>query len=231
MEKGERVMDSQRLLSVNVSQPKNVRFLQNEIYSGIDKKPVSGDVYLSRINLEGDAQADLRFHGGPDKAICVYSFDHFSFWEDILGIKLVYGAFGENLTVKGMTEEEVCIGDIFTIGDAILQITQPRQPCYKLSNKLGFPRLPKLVQHTGYTGFYCRVLKEGIINAEDDLKLAERHKMGITVSFANKIKYRESDNMAGIEKILAVPELSHDWRNQFEQKLIKLMISEKELMV
>lgn len=200
------------LMSINVSLPEEVTHEGKMIYSGINKSPVHGNIYLAKLNLSGDGQADLRVHGGPDKAICVYSYEHFSFWETVLHAKLNPGAFGENLTIKGFTEDDFFIGDIFELGEAIVQVTQPRQPCFKLAQKLNNPNLPIMVQYTGYTGFYFRVLKEGNVNVDHSLKLVERKTDSVSISFANKIKYKQKTNVEGINKLLSIPELSQDWR-------------------
>ncbi|GIM46026.1 MOSC domain-containing protein [Collibacillus ludicampi] len=171
------------------------------------------------MNLDGDGQADLVYHGGKDKAVCVYSYDHYPYWERVLKRKLAYAAFGENLTVKGIKEEEICIGDIFQFGEAIVQVSQPRQPCHKLAKKHNMKDLPLLVQKTGFTGFYFRVLREGWVAQDRGLRLLHRHPLGITVAFANQIMHHDKKNLKGIEQILAVKELSESWRNTFLKRL------------
>ncbi len=132
---------------------------------------------------------------------------------------LDYGAFGENLTIKGLLESDVCIGDVFKLGKAIVQVSQPRQPCYKLSIKYGVPDMPLKVQQTGYTGFYFRVLEEGVVSKADGLSLLHHHPKAITVSFANRIMHQEKDHIEGIKQILEVEELSVNWRNTFLKRL------------
>lgn len=164
-----------KIVSINVAKPKTVLYKGKEVSTGIFKKPVEHPVYLSFLNFEGDGQANLVHHGGKDKAVCAYSYEHYSYWEKKLGRSLEYGSFGENLTMIGMVEEEVCIGDIFQLGEALVQVSQPRQPCYKLSIKLSVQDLPNQIQNTGFTGFYCRVLQEGWVEKNSPVRLISRH--------------------------------------------------------
>ncbi len=127
-----------QLLSINIGLPKEVTYGGKVIHTGINKKQVKEPVYLSFVKFNGDGQADLVHHGGVDKAVCVYTSDHYPYWEKELNQNLVYGAFGENITVNGMREEDVCIGDTFELGQAIVQVTQPRQPCFKLAKNIIF---------------------------------------------------------------------------------------------
>jgi MOSC domain-containing protein YiiM len=210
------------VLSINVRTPQEFTYGDKTLLSAIDKNPIQGKVYLSQLNLDGDRQADLNFHGGPDKAVCVYSHDHYSFWESVLDIKLEPGAFGENLTVAGITEEDVCIGDIYEFGEAVVQVTQPRQPCFKLATRLKQPKLPLMVHHTGYTGFYFRVLKEGYVSSEDSLRLKERNPNSVSIAYANKLKYKDKTNIDGIKKLLSLRELSKDWNESFASRLKEL---------
>ncbi|MBT2293364.1 MOSC domain-containing protein [Paenibacillus albidus] len=212
-------MQSGVIKSLNVGMPKQVPYLKKEIMTGIHKAPVHGPLYLSRIQLDGDGQADLVHHGGVDKAVCVYPYEHYPYWEREMGRELSFGAFGENLTITGFTEEEVCIGDIFSIGGATVQISQPRQPCFKLSVKYGLPELPLRVQETGYTGYYFRVLEEGQVDPQDELILRERHSAGRTVAYANRIMHQDKDNRSGIEALLAVDALSASWQATLRKRL------------
>ncbi|TNJ62727.1 MOSC domain-containing protein [Paenibacillus hemerocallicola] len=208
------------IVSLNVGKPQSFIYKGKEVPTGIFKKPADdGPIALTALNFEGDGQADPVNHGGLDKAICVYPYEHYSYWEKELGRKLDFGAFGENLTVLGLTEDRVCIGDIYAVGDVRLQVTQPRQPCHKLAKKYDLPELPVLVQNTGYTGFYLRVLAPGLFDRTLPLTLAERHPHGITVAYANQIKHHDKQNIEGIRAILAVRELSESWRASFEKRL------------
>ncbi|UUZ83493.1 MOSC domain-containing protein [Paenibacillus sp. P26] len=211
-----------QLVSLNVSKPKEVDYQGKTLATGIFKKPVGGRTPLSFVNLEGDGQGDLVYHGGPDKAVCVYSAEHYPYWEERLERKLDFGAFGENFTLNGLVETEACIGDIFEIGTARVQLSQPRQPCYKLAMKHGVPKLPAYVEETGFTGYYFRVLQEGEVEAGQTLRLVERHPAGITVAEANRLNYRDKKNGEGIRRSLGVGALSASWRASFEKRLAAL---------
>ncbi|EJR79707.1 hypothetical protein IK7_03266 [Bacillus cereus VD156] len=217
-----------QLLSLNIGLPKEVTYGGKVIHTGINKKQVKEPVYLSFVKFNGDGQADLVHHGGVDKAVCVYTGDHYPYWEKELNQDLVYGAFGENITVSGMSEEDVCIGDTFELGQAIVQVTQPRQPCFKLANKYNFPRLPLYFQETGYTGFYFRVLKEGWVSSVDTLKRIQSDPKGVSVAFANRIMHKEKQNIEGVKRILEVNALSNSWRKSFEKRISGEEINTKE---
>lgn len=208
--------------SLNVSKPIEVEHQGKTVRTGIFKKPVTGALHLSTVNFAGDEQADLRFHGGPDKAVCVYPFERYAYWEAKLGVTLDLGAFGENLTTEGMLEEEICIGDRFRLGEAVVQVSQPRQPCYKLGVKHGLPELPLEIQQNGYTGYYFRVLREGEVRPEDRLERLEKHPAGVTLAFANRVMHLEKEDAEGIRRILAVEELSDSWRETLTGRLTRL---------
>lgn len=212
-------MASAEIISLNVGMPKQVQFQQKDVSTGIFKTATDKALYLSDLNFEGDGQGDLVHHGGREKAVCVYPYEHYPFWEEELKRPLEYGALGENLTTKGLLETDVCIGDVFELGQAIVQVSQPRQPCYKLTIKHGVPDMLLKVQQTGYTGFYFRVLTEGLVSKDDRLSLVNRHPKAITVAFANRIMHLEKNNIEGIKQILEVPELSLNWRNTLQKRL------------
>jgi MOSC domain-containing protein YiiM len=208
-----------KVISINVGKVQQFSYGNKQVESGIYKNPVNKPVFVNTFNIEGNKQADLIHHGGKDKAICVYCFEHYSFWEKQLERTLNPGTFGENLTVAGMTEETVCIGDIFQIGEALLQVSVPRQPCYKVAMKMGVSDLPNKMKETGFTGFYMRVLKEGYIHPHDDLKLVHRHENEITVSFVNQIKYHDKENLGALKKLANLEELEENWRTSFQKLL------------
>lgn len=212
-------MNGAEVVSLNIGKPVEVPFKGKEISTGIFKKPAQGPVFLSWCNFEGDGQADTVHHGGRDKAVCVYPHEHYGYWERELGIELEPGAFGENITLGGLSEEEVHIGDVFQLGEAIVQISQPRQPCFKLAMRYGLPDMPLKVQNTGYTGFYFRVLKEGLVQSTDKLVRTSTHPMGITVSHANRIMHVEKDALAETRRLLEVEELSDSWKASFRKRL------------
>ena len=203
--------------SLNTGKPKKEIFNGKEVNTGICKKPVSGPVKLNRRGFEGDGVADLKHHGGDDKAVCAYSVDHYPYWEEVLGIKLPVAAFGENLSVSDLHEDDVCIGDIFQMGTAIVMVSQPRQPCRTLAARYGRSDMVKMVADSGRTGFYFKVMREGTVESGNKLILMERDSNNVTVFFANRILHHDKKNLEGIEKLLAVPALSKSWRESFRK--------------
>ncbi len=210
-------MHEMRVESLNIGLPKKEIFHGKEVTTGIGKRPVSGAVNLGELGYEGDGVADTKNHGGIDKAVCVYSLDHYAYWEETLGINLPPAAFGENLTVSNLKEDSVCIGDIFQLGTAMVQVSQPRQPCQTLAARFGRKDLVKLVVDSGFTGFYFKVLKEGIVKAGSPLILRERDSHKVSIAFANYIFHHDRKNRNGITKILAVPALSGAWQRSLQE--------------
>lgn len=212
-------MSHYEIISLNIGKPQPLTYKNKEVFSGIYKQPAEHPLLLAAVNFEGDGQADLVYHGGKDKAVCVYPYEHYPYWEQELHTPLAFGAFGENLTTRGLLESEVCIGDIFRLGEAVVQVSQPRQPCYKLAARYGVDDMPIKVQNTGYTGFYFRVLSEGVVAPSAGLTLESRHPKGVTLSFANRIMHHEKERREDIAKILEVEELSDSWRATFTKRL------------
>jgi MOSC domain-containing protein YiiM len=208
-----------QVVSIQVGKPKALLYNEKEFVTAIHKLPVQPPVYLSVEQLAGDEQADLEHHGGPDKAVCVYCQEHYAYWERELERSLPWGAFGENLTVSGMLETEVNIGDIYQIGEALVQVSQPRQPCHKLAKWHAVTDLPLLVQQSGFTGFYVRVLKEGWIGGDLKINLVEPHSLSVSVAYANQIMYADKQNMDGLNQVLAVAALSESWRVSLAKRL------------
>jgi len=201
--------------SLNIGLPKKETFHGREITTAICKTPVFGPLNLTADGLENDGVGNLNYHGGLDKAVCVYSRNHYPYWEELLRIKLPEAAFGENLTVSGLFENEVCIGDIYEAGTALLQVSQPRQPCGTLSLRYGRDDMITLVRDSGLTGFYFRVLRTGRVKKGDQLQLKEKDRNFITVAFANNIYHHRKTDCEGIERVLAVAALSASWRRSF----------------
>ena len=152
-----------RLLTIQVARPLAVRHMDREVRTGIFKLPVDGPVMVRRLNIDGDEQGDLTVHGGVDKAVYCYPSEHYPAWSQELERDLPNGTFGENLTVSGLLEPGLHVGDVLSVGDAVLQVSQPRFPCYKLGIKIGDQRFVQRFQLSGRSGFYCRVLQEGLI--------------------------------------------------------------------
>jgi len=211
------------IVSINVGKVKTDHYRGNEIQTGIYKKPVEGRVYVSSLNIAGDEQADLLNHGGKDKAILMYPHQHYSYWTKKLGVSIQPGAFGENLTISGLNEDNTCIGDVFELGEILVQVSLPRQPCYKLANKMNQDKLPLNIKDTGFSGFYFRVLKEGYIEPGQTVKLVERHREQITVSFVNKVKYHDKSNQVALTRLVNLSVLSDDWRSSFQERLKTLI--------
>jgi MOSC domain-containing protein YiiM len=182
--------------------------------TGMFKLAVSGAVWLGRERIAGDAQADLKHHGGPDKAVNVYPSEHYAAWrQELSNGDMGPGAFGENLTTEGQLEDAVCIGDIFRIGDdATVQVSQPRQPCWKLARRWRMDDLPRLVIRSGRTGWYLRVLQEGMIAAGASLQLVDRPFPACTISAANRLMHGPLDG-DGIQMLIACQALSPVWRD------------------
>ena len=171
-----------RILAIHAGRPRTVRNQGREIRTAIFKEPVLFPVAARRLGLEGDAQADLRVHGGPDKAVYAYDAAGYAHFSEALGRDVPFGRFGENLTVEGMPETEVRIGDVYRAGLALVQVTSPRSPCYKLAMRMEMPAFPRLFFESGRTGFYLRVLEEGLLAAGDPIELVAREAGAPTVS-------------------------------------------------
>lgn len=190
--------------------------------SGIDKHPVSGAIRASKNGLLGDFQGDLKHHGGADKALHHYAFEHYGFWRDELGDKDVLrkpGAFGENLSSTGLTEEHVCIGDVFSIGTAVVQVTQARQPCWKLNARFQHDNMSSLVQKTMRTGWYYRVLEEGWIEAGNELVLIERSYPEWSLAKILNILYKRDLDPDVLLEVSQIKALTASWRTLFERRL------------
>lgn len=205
--------------SLHIGLPTEALHRGKPVMTGIFKRPVTGPVRLTATGFEGDGQADLIHHGGPDKAVCVYAAERYPYWNDSLGGVWTDGSFGENMTVEGLPEEQVCVGDTFAVGTAVVQISQPRQPCFKLAMRYELPDLPLLVQQTGYTGYYFRVLQEGVVSAGDAMKLLKPHPAQMTVAAANLIMHIDKENETAIRRLLQVNELSASWRTTLLKRL------------
>lgn len=209
-----------QIVSINIGLPQVLVDLEGtEVTTGFSKSSIQGSIYLAMLNFEGDGQADLKHHGGVDKAVCVYPAEHYDYWRKALDRDFGSAAFGENLTTRGLTEKDVCIGDMFKLGEAVVQVTQPRQPCYKLAFKHKVRNLPLLVQDTGFTGYYFRVLKEGWVSAADQLQLIQPDSAQITIAYANQIMHHDKTHKQGIEAVLHVSALSASWRRTLQNRL------------
>ncbi|CAI8767713.1 sulfurase [Bacillus pseudomycoides] len=211
-----------KLVHFSIGKPKQIQYGENkEMTTGICKE-LTEEAFLSKDGFLGDGVADLRFHGGPDRAVCVYPYEHYALWEQEFQITLPPSAFGENITVTNMLEHDIFIGDTYQLGEAVIQITQGRIPCSTISKRVGIPGiLPRIVE-TGYTGYLCRVLQEGVVRKDSQMKLLERHPNQVSILFSNEVYFHRRKDTEAMEKIIAVPELAEAWREQLVDRLAKL---------
>ncbi|GAC1334752.1 MAG: MOSC domain-containing protein [Isosphaeraceae bacterium] len=207
------------LTSIQIGLPRPIESVDEPWTSGIFKTKVSGPIFLRETNLVGDGQADLKNHGGPDRAVLAYSADHYHLWcVELAQGDLPFGWFGENLTILGLDERTVCIGDVFSIGPARVQVSQPRQPCWKLAARTGVEDLPSRVVKTMRGGWYLRVLKEGTIESGMSVELQERFHPAWPVSAAFEVaNFRRTDRAATLA-LADLPELSTDWRTSARKR-------------
>ncbi|WP_025784027.1 MOSC domain-containing protein [Sporosarcina sp. D27] len=213
-----------QLVTLSTSLPKQISTSKGkELVTGICKETIQ-EAFLSVDGFKGDDVADKKHHGGPDRAVCMYPHEHYAKWNDEFECVLPPAAFGENITAVGMTEAEVCIGDIFTLGDAIIQVTQGRIPCNTIDQRLGHPMMKNMIQ-TGFTGYLCRVLKEGMVRSEDQISLHKSDTHGVTVLEANTIYFHDTKNIEGIRRVLAIDALAEDWRDKFGKRLEKALVN------
>ena len=209
-----------RLLSLNVGLPRQVRFQGELVTTGIFKEPVQGSVRLRKLNLEGDKQADLKVHGGVDKAVYAYAGEHYDYWrQELPEMSLPWGMFGENFTTEGMFEESVNIGDQFKVGTANLIATQPRMPCYKLGVKFGSMDMIKRFLASGLTGVYFKVMKEGELEQGDEIKLIKKDENSVTVKDIVRIYTIDKDDIQTIERAIKIKDLPNGWRYHFIKQL------------
>lgn len=220
------------LISIQVGRPRQYDDgLAKPWSSAIEKHPVEGPVFVSRTNLAGDKQADLVHHGGPDKAVLAYSFEHYAIWNaELTDVDFAPGGFGENLTLSGLDETASHIGDVVRIGECLLQVSQPRQPCWKLSRRWNLPKLAMQVQRNGRSGWYFRVLEEGNIQPGDKVELVE-HKYDLTVAWASSVMYAKPRSDENDLLLANCPALSASWRETLKNRAAgKEVLSEKRLL-
>tara|TARA_A100001391_G_scaffold197344_1_gene177329 strand:- start:1081 stop:1761 length:681 start_codon:yes stop_codon:yes gene_type:complete len=188
--------------------------------SGFLKQSVSESLWLGATNLDGDGQSDLVHHGGTHKAVCVYPASHYPWWRETLRIpELTGGDFGENFTLDGLVENEVCIGDVWTIGSARVEVSQPRQPCWKLARRWGIKDLALQVQQSGRTGWYFRVLVEGVVQQGMPMRLAERPHPDWTIAEANRIMHHDRSDLIAAKELASLPTLSPSWKDTLNRRV------------
>lgn len=210
------------LKSFSIGLPQKMKYGNNkEIDTGICKQTIE-EAFLTKDGFQGDGVADLRYHGGPDRAVCVYPYEHYLLWEKEFKNSLPSSTFGENLTLTNMLEKDVCIGDIFRLGDAVIQITQGRIPCSTITKRTNNPSLLKRMVQTGYTGYLCRVLEEGVVRKDSEITLLESHPKQVSILYGNEIYFHRTKDIEGIKKVLDVQELANEWQETLVNRLNKL---------
>ena len=209
-----------KLISVNVAEPKIVVAGGERIQTAIFKKPVAGPVRVSRLNLDGDRQADLTVHGGADKAVYAYSWQNTTYWRrELQRDDLGPGTFGENLTVDGLTDDEIGIGDVLETGTARFQVTQPRIPCFKLAIALGLPDCPKLFHRAGRNGFYLRVLQEDLLAAGDLVRITPAENGNrMTIAEFVRIVTSRTPGEEMLSRIMRLDALPRSWKDRLTVK-------------
>jgi len=214
-----------KIESIQVGTPTD--YFQNQ-QSSINKQPIDGPIYVGVDNLAGDKQADLAVHGGRDKAVYVYPKEHYSYWQQSTGLlrtprlklpKNPHGSFGENLTLSGLIEDTVYIGDVFACGEVVLQVTQPREPCWKLAFKFKQKKLPMWMITSGRTGWYMRVLQEGTIESGMTITQVEQGCQDWSVLTCNQLYHGRTVNPDKLKLLVDCAALSQSWHNSFERRL------------
>lgn len=209
-----------KLLSVNVGLPREIEWQGRTVRTAVWKEPVSGRRWARRLNIDGDGQGDLSGHGGEHRAVFVYQIDSYRYWGKELGRSdLVCGQFGENLTVEGLADDAVCIGDWYRVGGALFEVSQPRVTCYRVGIRMQEPRMASLLVARGRPGFYLRVLEEGEIGAGDLIARVAEGPEQMTVAEANALLYKPGHPRRELERALRIPALSAGWRASFQALL------------
>jgi len=209
------------LVSLNIALPEIVILggASKKCRTGIFKKPITEKIFLNELGFHGDGVGDTRIHGGKDLAVCAYFTDHFSFWEAELNRKIGVGAFGENLSLAGINETKIHVGDKFSLGEAEIEVSQPRQPCHKLNKVFQFQGMACKVQTTGYTGCYFRVKKPGWVEPDFVIKKIQDGEEKISVEMVNILMFKDKKNSDLLKKVVDLKALSVEWRDKFLKRL------------
>jgi ferredoxin-NADP reductase/MOSC domain-containing protein YiiM len=209
-----------RLISVNVGGPREIEWQGKTVRTAIWKEPVDGPRMVGKINIDGDDQADRAAHGGEHRAVFVYQLESYRYWERELGRSdFTYGQFGENFTVEGLADDEVCIGDRYQIGDAIFEVTQPRVTCFRVGIRMGEPSMPSLLVARHRPGFYLRVLQEGLVAAGDEIVRLSTGPEQLTIAEIDALLYLPNRSRRQLERALRIPALSEGWKGSFRELL------------
>ncbi len=212
-----------RILSLNVGLPRQVEWRGKTVSTGIFKAPVEGRRGVTRVQIDGDGQADLTVHGGVDKAVYVYASEHYAWWRAELGRDdLAWGVFGENLTSEGLLDDDVAIGDRFRIGSVELRVTQPRMPCFKLGLRFGSADMVKRFQVSGRNGFYLAVTREGELGAGDAIERLERAEGSLSVPEVVRAYTAGADDLELVRRASGLAGLPEEWREHFRGRLSRL---------
>lgn len=212
-----------KIISLNVGRPRIALRNDEPVSTGIFKEPVAGRVSLRTLNLDGDRQADLSLHGGPNKAVYVYPSEHYAYWrQELPEMELPWGMFGENFTSEGFAEDKLNIGDKFRVGSALVMVTQPRMPCYKLGIRFGRSDIIKRFLASERTGFYLSVLQEGEVGAGDQFELIERNEPSVTVTDVTRLYTSEKHNAELLRRAIKIAALPESWRGYFQEHLDRL---------
>ncbi|MFZ0494344.1 MAG: MOSC domain-containing protein, partial [Methylocella sp.] len=213
-----------RLLSVNVGLPRDIAWRGKTVRTAIWKAPVQGGRMVRRLNIDGDGQGDLAGHGGEQRAVFVYQIDSYHYWQSQLGrTDFTYGQFGENFTIDGLSDQEVCIGDRYRVGGALFEVTQPRVTCYRVGIRMQEPQMAALLVAHGRPGFYLRVLEEGEVEAGDEILRVASGPERMSVFEINALLYMPGHPRSQLERALHIPALSAGWRGS----LVALLAQER----
>jgi ferredoxin-NADP reductase/MOSC domain-containing protein YiiM len=216
-------MHMPRLLSVNVGRPREIAWRGKMVYTSVWKEPVQGRRLVRRLNIDGDAQGDLHGHGGEHRAVFVYQMDSYRYWQrELKRSDFTFGQFGENFTVDGLPDSEVCIGDRYRIGSALFEVTQPRVTCYRVGIRMNEPRMAALLVAHHRPGFYFRVLEEGEVGASDDIVQVAEGPERLSVATADALLYLPGATKKDLERALRIPALSPGWKSSFSALLQQL---------
>jgi MOSC domain-containing protein YiiM len=209
-----------KILSINVSLPKEIDFEGQKVTTGIFKEPVEGRIMLRTLNLDGDKQADLTVHGGPDKAVYAYPIEHYEFWRKVYpDMEMPNGMFGENFTIEGLMEIDVNVGDIFRIGSSKVVATQPRMPCYKLGVKFGRMDVLKKFLASGRSGIYFKVLKEGEVGAGDLIVRIKNDTNRVGIGDIARLYANDREDIKTMRRAVKVEALPEGWKHYFYEQI------------
>ncbi len=209
-----------KIISLNVGKPRTVVCGDREVTTGIFKSPVRGPLLLRRLNLDGDCQADLRVHGGRNKALYAYPSEHYDFWRgEFPEQDLPWGMFGENLTTEGLAEENACIGDRFRIGRAVVKVTQPRMPCFKLALRFDRPDMVKRFLASRRSGIYFSVVEEGMVDAGDAIEKIQEDENRVSIADVNRAYVDAKNNLPLVRRIVSLEILPRGLDDEFAEEL------------